>query len=425
MSRIAVIFESSPFDRKGLFNAVHNRVKGLLATGECWVDAYCVHSRDNAFTRAVRHTSYAPSVESVEIEGITYRILWYRFSILDHLTLEKLGKRPCLFRSFLKTYVRYLEGYDYVIAHSFTGGLFAYEAKQRYGIPYFASWHGSDVHTHPWRVGVIREDTQKIMESAECNFFVSKALMKESDRITLNARKQVLYNGVGEEFMRFDEAGVAKAREQFGIAPGEKVVAFAGNLSAVKNILVLPQIFKKVSEQFAEPLHFLIAGDGKLRRQLEDDFMAIRHMCGIGILPPPARGRDPHCGRGPMEHIVLSPATHISFLGNVEAEDMPALMNCVDVLVLPSLNEGLPLVCAEALKCGANVVGSDVGGIAEVIGHQNVVPHGPDFVSQFAQKVVSMLEARAESSDDALSAQQLPPEISWAKTTALELSFLK
>lgn len=126
-----------------------------------------------------------------------------------------------------------------------------------------------------------------------------------------------------------------------------------------------------------------------------------------------------------MEHIVLSSAAYISFLGNVEAEDMPALMNCVDVLVLPSLNEGLPLVCAEALKCGANVVGSDVGGIAEVIGHQNVVPHGPDFVSQFAQKVVSMLEARAESSDDALSAQQLPPEISWAKTTALELSFLK
>ena len=105
---------------------------------------------------------------------------------------------------------------------------------------------------------------------------------------------------------------------------------------------------------------------------------------------------------------------------------MPALMNCVDVLVLPSLNEGLPLVCAEALKCGANVVGSDVGGIAEVIGHQNVVPHGPDFVPQFAKKVVAMLEARDESDDFAgqQAVQQLPPEISWAKTTARELSFL-
>ena len=393
MPRIAVIFESSPFDRKGLFNAVHNRIKGLLGTGECWVDAYCIHSRDNAFTRAVRHTPYAPVVDSVEIEGITYRMLWYRFSILDHLLVEKFGKRPCLFRRFVKTYVKYLDGYDYVIAHSFTGALFAYEAKQLYGIPYFASWHGSDVHTHPWRVQVIREDTQKVMEAAECNFFVSKALMKSAGKITLNARKEVLYNGVGEEFVKFDKAGVAKAREQFGIAPGEKVVAFAGNLSAVKNVLVLPQIFKTVSEQFSEPIHFIIAGDGKLRSQLEDE---------------------------------LSSATHISFLGNVEAEEMPALMNCVDVLVLPSLNEGLPLVCAEALKCGANVVGSDVGGIAEVIGHHNVVPHGPDFVPQFAKKVVAMLEARNDSDDFAgqQAVSQLPPEISWAKTTARELSFL-
>ena len=396
MPRVAVIFESCPFDRKGLFNAVHNRIKGLLGTGECWVDAFCIHSRDNAFTRSVRHTALVPVVESVEIENITYRMLWYRFSIIDHLTIEKLGKRPYFFQRIISTYIPYLDGYDYIIAHSFTGALFAYEAKLRFGVPYFATWHGSDVHTHPWRVGVIREDTQKVMEAAECNFFVSKALMKASDKITLNARKQVLYNGVGEEFVRFDEVGVAKAREQFGINPSEKVVAFAGNLSQVKNVMTLPQIFKTITGQFSEPICFIIAGDGKLRSQLETEFTAIRQK--------------------------------VCFLGNVETEDMPALMNCVDVLVLPSLNEGLPLVCAEALSCGANVVGSDVGGIAEVIGKQNVVPLGDDFVPQFAKKVVSMLEARAESSDDSAghsAAQQLPSEISWAKTTALELSFLK
>ena len=40
MKKIAVIFESSPFDRKGLFNAVHNRTKHLSASGEFAVDAY-------------------------------------------------------------------------------------------------------------------------------------------------------------------------------------------------------------------------------------------------------------------------------------------------------------------------------------------------------------------------------------------------
>ena len=378
MYRIAVIFESSPFDRKGLFNAVHNRVKGLLGTGECWVDAYCIHSRDNFLTRSLRHTPYAPQVDSVEIEGVTYRMMLYRFSILDHIALEKMGRRPSLFMRFLKRNVEYLKGYDYVIAHSFTGALFAYQACQRFGTPYFVTWHGSDVHTHPWRVAVIMEDTKKVMEAARCNFFVSRALLEASEKITSNACKEVLYNGVSEEFVRLSDDARQKARERFGIGADVKVVAFAGNLVSVKNVLALPHIFKAVAEQYDAPLHFIIAGDGKLRKQLESD-------------------------------------KTVTLLGNVAAEDMPALMNCVDVLVLPSLNEGLPLVCAEALKCGANVVGSDVGGIAEVIGRENVVPLGDDFVPQMAKKIVAMLNDKPQ--------QSVPEAISWSKTTAREISF--
>ena len=387
MLRIAVIFESSPFDRKGLFNAVHNRVKGLLGSGECWVDAYCIHSKDNFLTRRLRHTAYAPFVESVEIDGITYKMLWYRFSILDHVMLEKCGRRPFFFKKFLHSHVEYLKGYDYVVAHSFSGALFAYEAYRRYGTPYFVTWHGSDVHTHPLRSDVIREDTKKLMEAAKCNFFVSKALRSASDMITGNACKDVLYNGVSEDFVRFDDDARVQARERFGVSPEEKVVAFAGNLVHVKNVLALPHIFKGVAEQYDAPVHFIIAGDGKLRSQLEAGFAAVGQ------------------------------SVRVSFLGNVAAENMPALMNCVDVLVLPSLNEGLPLVCAEALRCGANVVGSDVGGIAEVIGKDNVVPLYDDFVPQIARKIVAMLLDKP--------VQTVPEAISWAKTAAREITSLK
>ena len=383
MKRVAVIFESSPFDRKGLFNAVHNRVKGLMDSGECWVDAYCIHARDTAFTRAVRHTAYAPDVDSVEIDGITYRLLWYEFSILDHITLEKFGIRPFMFRKFIDHHVPFLQGYDVVIAHSFTGALFAYQGYKRYGTPYYANWHGSDVHTHPWRRSVILKDTRKVMEAARCNFFVSNALMEASDKITVNARKEVLYNGVSEEFVRLDEPAV----ERFGLSADEKVVAFVGNLSAVKNVLVLPYVFKAVTDRYTGPLHFVIAGDGKLRGSLESEFAALREQ------------------------------VKVSFLGNVAAEDMPALMNCIDVLVLPSLNEGLPLVCAEALRCGANVVGSDVGGIAEVIGHENVVPLGDGFEKNMAEKIVRMLLDKPS--------QPLPSYISWEKTSEIELSHLQ
>ena len=395
MKRIAVIFESSPFDRKGLFNAVHNRVKSLLSSGECWVDAYCIHSRDNAFTRAVRHTPYAPDVSSVEIDGIIYRLLWYEFSILDHVTLEKFGIRPFLFKKFMDHHVPFLQGYDVVIAHSFTGALFAYEGYKRYGTPYFANWHGSDVHTYPWRRAVILEDTRKIMEAARCNFFVSKALMKASDKITVNARKEVLYNGVSEEFIPFDEASLAQARENFGISDGEKVIAFVGNLSAVKNVMTLPEIFRSLVQlnevkNPADSLRFVIAGDGKLMGPLQK---ALNAICAD------------------------KPGLACTFYGNLDPEVMPALMNCIDVLVLPSLNEGLPLVCAEALRCRANVVGSDVGGIAEVIGRGNVVPLGEGFEKNMAEKIVHMLLDKPS--------QPLPSYISWEKTSEIELSHLQ
>ena len=135
----------------------------------------------------------------------------------------------------------------------------------------------------------------------------------------------------------------------------------------------------------------------------------------------------------------------ISFFGNQPSPAMPDIMNCIDVLVLPSLNEGLPLVCAEAISCGAAVVGSDVGGIAEVIGSENVVPlvshsdngspsdnvpppgshseglsrlYDDSFVNGMAEKVVAALVGQAPS-------QALPPDISWARTAALELAALK
>ena len=466
MMRLAVIFESSPFDRKGLFNAVHNRVKHLLATGECIIDVFCVHSRDNAFTRRVRHTPEVPSVDETVVDGIRYRLLWYRFSILDNVLLEKLHVRPWLFRRFMESHVDLLKGYDAVIAHSFCGGLFALAAHERFGVPYYVTWHGSDVHTHPWRVPVILEDTRAVMESARCNFFVSRALLDASERITSNARKEVLYNGVSEDFVKYSPEDRAAVRERYGLAPEDKVVAFVGNIVKVKNVLSLPEIFAKVASRFAEVsgslsdscgrsarLKFWIVGDGKLRTQLEtacserlirrcEDQTPLRHC--------EERSPSRHCEeRSPSRHCEERSDVAISFFGNQPSPAMPDIMNCIDVLVLPSLNEGLPLVCAEALSCGAAVVGSDVGGIAEVIGKDNVVPlvgpndtdtfpgfpSGPlictgqemgnsgrpyddSFVNGMTEKVVAALTGQSPF-------QTLPADISWARTAALELSILK
>lgn len=380
MMKIAVIFESSPFDRKGLFNAVHERVRHLLAEGGCTIDAYCIHSRDNAFTRKVRHTPETPSVDQVTIDGIRYEMMWYRFSIMDHVLVEKMHRRPLLFKSLVRRVVDRLEGYDVLIGHSFTGSYIAYMAHCIYGTIFFANWHGSDVHTHPWRLPMVLDDTRKIMKNASCNFFVSKALKDFSDKIAADAPKDVLYNGVSDSFVRFTDAERAAARKRFGVTEGDKSVSFAGSLVSVKNVRVLAPLFRKISERFDGSVKFLIAGDGKVRPAVEADMSAA--------------GLD------------------VNFLGNLGPEEMPAFMNSTDVLVLPSLNEGLPLVCAEALRCGANAAGSDVGGIPEVIGAENVFPLCSTFADALADRVVQMLQGEVR--------QEVPSQLDWSVTASKE-----
>ncbi len=405
MLRIAVIFESSPFDRKGQFNAVHNRIKHLLATGECSVDAYCLHSWDTSFTRRVRQTPFVSErCETVEVEGVTYRMLWYDFSVVDHVLVEKLHVKPFFFGRHVRSWIPLFKGYDRLVAHSFAGGLVAQAASFEYGIPYFVTWHGSDIHTHPVRNPLIFKETASVMKGAACNFFVSGALMRTSENIVgsgcslkdagtasgasdaVTCRKEVLYNGVAEEFEKFPEHCREEVRRSNGIEDGDKVVAFVGSIVAVKNVSVLQPLFHEIRARYEGPLKFWMVGDGKLRTSVE-----------------PAMAADP--------------SIDVTFWGNVPSEHMPSVMNCIDVLVLPSLNEGLPLVCAEAIRCGASVVGSDVGGIPEVIGRDFVVPLGPSFVSEMASRVVEMLISPP--------GQPLPSSLDWAATARKELSFLK
>jgi glycogen(starch) synthase len=98
-------------------------------------------------------------------------------------------------------------------------------------------------------------------------------------------------------------------------------------------------------------------------------------------------------GSGPTEEEARREAgrlgieNRVRFMGNVARGALFEIERAADVVVLPSLYEGLPLAVAEAMALGAPVVASDVGGLPELI----------------ADGVTGRL-ARAGSSDDLAAA---------------------
>src|SRR6185436_17462881 len=48
-------------------------------------------------------------------------------------------------------------------------------------------------------------------------------------------------------------------------------------------------------------------------------------------------------------------------------DDVPDVMRSLDLMVIPSLHEGVPQVGLQALACQTPVIGSNVGGIPEII----------------------------------------------------------
>ena len=374
MKRVAVIFEENIFDRKGSFNAKCARVMHLAELTGWEIDVYCIQLYQDAFVSSMlgRRSIELPGEgcvterklrkrDSVALNGVKLNLVWKQYSILDHFLFYKLGLRPVCYPRFLEKHVDLLKGYDVVAAHSFVGGFIARKARKKLGIPFYITWHGSDINTTPFKHPQIKALTAELLRDAKINCFVSRNLMEASDQIG-PGNKTVLYNGCDERFVRFDDASRSELRKTYGVQ-GKKVVTYAGNMLPVKNVGSLPGIFHKVQEMYGEPVEFWMVGDGKSRSDVETELDS-------------------------------DSTLSCRFWGNMPPEKMPEIFNCTDVLVLPSLQEGLGMVLIEAARCGADVLGSDAGGIPEVIGSCNTVPLGENFACGMADGIVQCLRGR-------------------------------
>lgn len=384
MKQIAVLFEGDINRRLGVFNAVISRVKHLQQVADYKIDVHMLQVYDGWLMRLLRHSSriaYRP--DEIIADGVKVHVTWFRRRWTDAVLHRLFHRPPRALMRRLKRLGWEMRGHDLVSAHDRIMGHAAVFAGKQLHIPCFITWHGASIYTDPPRDPMLKELTVKLLHNATCNFFVSQGLLdKAHAELTTGFPAEVLLNGAGAQFCRYDDERRKALHEKYGVTSGKKVVAFVGRFEPVKNVTLLPEIFKSLERKYGNSLTFWAIGDGI---QLEE-----------------------------TRRLMTEKGVECRFTGKVPPEEIPDLLNCVDLLVLPSSLEGLPLVVIEALSCGAHVVATNVIGTAEAIGRENAIDLGENFVDRFTDRAVVLLEENIE--------QKLPPEVSWTATAVKENS---
>ena len=139
--------------------------------------------------------------------------------------------------------------------------------------------------------------------------------------------------------------------------PDVKVLMHISNFRPVKRVRDVVQMFARVRKALRSVLVFV--GDGPDRPGAEE------LVAELGL------SRD------------------VRFLGKVDA--VADLLRCADLFLLPSESESFGLAALEAMACGVPVIGTNVGGLPEVVGPEEgaLVPVGD--VEQMAARALDLL----------------------------------
>lgn len=181
------------------------------------------------------------------------------------------------------------------------------------------------------------------MDYPEANNWYTRCLYnRKVDGVVAISRKileLLVQAGVKPEKIRLIHSGIeprlfGSAASAPGVESEGIVVGMAAVLEERKGHRFLLEAARRLKAQGCQ-IKYYLAGEGSLRKSLED--MAVR----MGL-------KD-----------------DVRFLGFVA--DMPALLNKVDIFVLPSVFEGLGVSVLEAMAAGKAVIASRVGGLAELV----------------------------------------------------------
>jgi len=180
----------------------------------------------------------------------------------------------------------------------------------------------------------------------------------------------IINNGINtQNFKRAikDERKEMKTKSQNinGITKNDKIVGTIGRLDIQKGQIYFLKAAKEVLKIYPNT-KFLLVGDGPLKQRLEEKIKE------------------------------LNLENNITFTGF--RADIPEILSLLDIFVLPSLKEGLPMALLEAMASKKPVIATDVGAIPKLIKNNKtgilIKPRNPQ---ELSEAILSLLNDKEKA----------------------------
>ncbi|MGN2619350.1 N-acetyl-alpha-D-glucosaminyl L-malate synthase BshA [Bacillus stercoris] len=267
-----------------------------------------------------RLNTYHPNIHFHEVEVNQYAV--FKYPPYDLTLASKIAE------------VAERENLDIIHAHyALPHAVCAYLAKQmlKRNIGIVTTLHGTDITVLGYDPS-LKDLIRFAIESSDRVTAVSSALAAETyDLIKPEKKIETIYNFIDERV--YLKKNTATIKEKHGILPDEKVVIHVSNFRKVKRVQDVIRVFRNIAGKTKAKL--LLVGDGP------EKSTACELIRKYGL-----------------EDKVL-------MLGNQDRVE--ELYSISDLKLLLSEKESFGLVLLEAMACGVPCIGTNIGGIPEVI----------------------------------------------------------
>lgn len=225
--------------------------------------------------------------------------------------------------------------YEIVHCHLLGANLLAKPLAALLGVPIRINHdHCNDKRANPHGIVATADRLANRLSTHICAVSeTTRSFLRESENIASD-RVSTIHNGINLETFQPRPHLRSSTRSRWDLPEDAFVVGGIGRLTYQKNFALFLEIASAVIQHHPHAV-FVIAGTG------EDDPALREQAANLGI------------------------GSQIRFLGHIE--EISLLYPALDVLLLPSRYEGLPITVLEAMAVGLPIIASRLDGIAEVL----------------------------------------------------------